>query len=63
MHSLQNLRGIPKGLDNLLHKIVFRFEWDKFYASHPQPTRQQVLDYVTYIDKQYGHLFNPPIGE
>lgn len=63
MHSLQNLRGIPKGLDNLLHKIVFRFEWDKFHASHPQPTRQQVLDYVTYIDKQYGHLFNPPIGE
>ncbi|RUU54344.1 hypothetical protein [Mesorhizobium sp. M2C.T.Ca.TU.002.02.1.1] len=63
MHSLQNLRGIPKGLDNLLHKVVFRFEWNKFYASHPRPTRQQVLDYVTYIDKKYGHLFNPPIGE
>ncbi|WP_292178387.1 hypothetical protein [Mesorhizobium sp.] len=63
MHSLQNLRGIPKGLDNLLHKIVFRFEWDQFYEAHPQATRQQVLDYVTYIDKKYGHLFNPPIGE
>ena len=62
-HSLQNLRGIPAGLDTLLHKVIFRFEWDKFYASHPQPTRQQVLDYVTYIDKKYGHLFNPPIGE
>ncbi|WP_245437170.1 hypothetical protein [Mesorhizobium helmanticense] len=63
MHSLQNLRGIPKGLDDLLHKTVFRFEWNKFYRLHPQPTRQQVLDYVTYIDKKYGHLFNPPIGE
>ncbi|WP_179298200.1 hypothetical protein [Mesorhizobium carmichaelinearum] len=63
MHSLQNLRGIPKGLDNLLHKTVFRYEWNNFYRSHPQPTRQQVLDYVTYIDKKYGHLFNPPIGD
>ncbi|WP_209444641.1 hypothetical protein [Mesorhizobium erdmanii] len=62
MHSLQNLRGIPKSLDNLLHNKIFRFEWDEFYASHPQPTRQQVLDYVEYIDKKYGHLFNPPIG-
>lgn len=62
-HSLQNLRGIPKGLDNLLHKVIFRFEWDEFYESHPQPTRQQVLDYIGYIDKKYGHLFNPPIGE
>jgi hypothetical protein len=63
MHSFQNLRGIPKGIDNLLHKTVFRFEWNKFYRSHPQPTRQQVLDYVAYIDKKYGHLFSPPIGE
>ncbi|MBZ9979186.1 hypothetical protein [Mesorhizobium sp. BR-1-1-10] len=63
MHSLQNLRGIPKSLDNLLHNKIFRFEWDEFYASHPQPTRQQVLEYVEYIDKKYGHLFNPPIGE
>ncbi|MDX8534298.1 hypothetical protein RFM41_24550 [Mesorhizobium sp. VK25A] len=62
-HSLQNLRGIPKGLDNLLHKVIFRYEWDQFYTSHPQPTRQQVLDYVSYIDKKYGHLFKPPIGE
>lgn len=62
-HSLQNLRGIPKELDSLLHKVIFRQEWDEFYESHPQPTRQQVLDYVTYIDKKYGHLFNPPIGE
>ncbi|WP_181165771.1 hypothetical protein [Mesorhizobium sp. B2-4-12] len=63
MHSLQNLRGIPKGLDSLLHKIVFRFEWDQFYEAHPEATRRQVLDYVTYIDQKYGHLFNPPIGE
>ncbi|ESZ21085.1 hypothetical protein [Mesorhizobium sp. M0239] len=62
MHSLQNLRGIPKSLDNLLHNKIFRYEWDEFYASHPQATRQQVLDYVAYIDKKYGHLFNPPIG-
>ncbi|WP_196772383.1 hypothetical protein [Mesorhizobium loti] len=63
MHSLPNLRGIPKELDSLLHKTIFRFEWDQFYEAHPQATRQQVLDYVTYIDKKYGHLFNPPIGE
>lgn len=62
-HSLQNLRGIPKGLDNLLHKVILRYEWGEFYEAHPQPTRQQVLDYVSYIDRKYGHLFNPPIGE
>ncbi|TGP17894.1 MULTISPECIES: hypothetical protein [unclassified Mesorhizobium] len=62
-HSLQNLRGIPKALDNLLHKVILRYEWDEFYETHPQPTRQQVLDYVSYIDRKYGHLFNPPIGE
>ncbi|MFB9981271.1 hypothetical protein ACFFNA_16645 [Mesorhizobium kowhaii] len=63
MHSLENLRGIPKELDNLLHLTVFRFEWDEFYRLHPNATRQQVLDYVAYIEKKYGHLFNPPIGE
>ncbi|MBZ9871885.1 hypothetical protein LB542_13585 [Mesorhizobium sp. BR1-1-9] len=63
MHSLQNLRGVPKELDGLLHKIIFRYEWDTFYASNREPIRQQVLDYMTYIDKKYGHLFSPPIGE
>jgi len=61
--SLQNLRGIPKELDSLLHKVILRYEWDEFYELHPQPTRQQVLEYAGYIDKKYGHLFNPPTGE
>ncbi|TPI47420.1 hypothetical protein FJW05_10575 [Mesorhizobium sp. B2-9-1] len=63
MHSLENLRGIPKDLDRLLHKTIFRFEWERFYRRHPNATRQDVLKYVTYIDKKYGHLFQPPIGE
>ncbi|MET3577662.1 hypothetical protein ABID19_000677 [Mesorhizobium robiniae] len=63
MHSLQNLRGIPKELDDLLHKVVFRFEWDEFYRLNPSTNRQQMIDYASYIDKKYGYLFNPPVGE
>jgi len=64
MHSLNNLRGIPKNLNNSLHLSKIRIEWNKFYRAFDNagkiPTRQQVLNYAGAIDKKFGNLFDPP---
>lgn len=61
LHSLQNLRGIPKELNNALHLSDIRKVWDDFYDSHPKLTVDDLLQKVTEIDNEYGHLFLPPI--
>ncbi|MER9891705.1 hypothetical protein NKJ40_06310 [Mesorhizobium sp. M0119] len=63
LNSIENLRGINKKVDVNLHKKVIRGEWDDFFRSHPVASRREVLDKVTDIDKKYGHLFDPPLGE
>jgi hypothetical protein len=63
INSLENLRGVRKDFDDNLHKKVFRREWDEFYAAHPAATRQDILDKVTELDRKYGQLFDPPLGE
>ncbi|WP_208636416.1 hypothetical protein [Mesorhizobium helmanticense] len=63
LNSIENLRGIRKEFDINLHLKVIRNEWDSFYKKNPHATRQNVLDYVSEIDKKYGHFFDPPIGE
>ncbi|MBZ9854317.1 hypothetical protein LB566_10920 [Mesorhizobium sp. CA13] len=63
LHSLENLRGIRADFDINLHLKVIRSEWDEFYRTHATATRQQVLDYATHLDKKYGHLFDPPVGD
>ncbi|MGZ3885247.1 MAG: hypothetical protein ACXVPD_13925, partial [Bacteroidia bacterium] len=61
MHSLQNLRGIPKELNPQLHLGDIRKIWNRFYKDFPVSTRQQLLDKATEIDNLFGHLFYPPI--
>jgi len=61
IHSLENLRGIPNGINNTLHLSEIRRAWNEFYRAHPSATQQELLDQATLIDDQYGHLFNPPI--
>lgn len=65
MHSLDNLRGIPKHLNNDLHLSKIRIEWNKFYKKFDNadliPSKKQVLDYAEAIDNKFGHLFNPPL--
>ncbi|ESZ22431.1 hypothetical protein [Mesorhizobium sp. L2C084A000] len=63
MHSLENLRGIPKELNSTLHLSTIRREWDAFYRQNPTTTLQKLLEKAAEIDQKYGHLFNPPIGE
>lgn len=65
MHSIDNLRGIPKSLNNTLHLSSIRKDWNRFYdlykKSGTTPSKQSVLDYAKHIDKKYGHLFDPPL--
>lgn len=62
MHSLQNLRGIPKGqVNSRVHLSEIRKEWNRFYKDHPSATRQQILDHATKIDLKLGTNFNPSV--
>ena len=63
MHSLENLRGIPKEVNSELHLRQIRREWDDFYIDNPAPTKQQVLQKATEIDNKYGAQFNPPVRD
>lgn len=66
LHSLENLRGIPKGdVNSEVHLSAIRKEWNRFYkpylASGTTPTEQELLDFATKLDNKYGHHFNPRI--
>ncbi|WP_137933964.1 hypothetical protein [Mesorhizobium comanense] len=63
MHSLENLRGIPRELNSVLHLSTIRREWNAFYRQNPTATLQKLLEKAEEIDRKYGHLFNPPIGK
>ncbi len=62
IHSLENLRGIPTGMtNNAVHLSEIRTLWNEFYRSHPSPTRGEVLDWATQIDRKPGVFFDPPV--
>jgi hypothetical protein len=68
MHSLENLRGIPKDIigvdpdnpDRKLHDHITAL-WKKFYDSNPSATIEDILKKVKEIDDAYGHHFIPPV--
>ncbi len=62
IHSLENLRGIPKGaVNNSVHLSEIRIMWNRFYEAHPNPTKQEVLDQATRVDDAVGHWFKPRV--
>jgi hypothetical protein len=61
MHSLENLRGIPRHLNSELHLKQIPREWNRFYEENPTATRRQLLQKASKIDARYGGQFNPPI--
>jgi hypothetical protein len=61
MHSLQNLRGIPKTINSDVHLRRIRSEWDDFYLDNPNPTKQQLLQKAKEIDDLLGNHFYPPV--
>ena len=66
MHSLQNLRAIPKSINSELHLGQIRVEWNRFYKpfieSGTSPSKAQLLEKATEIDLKYGSQFTPPVG-
>ena len=63
LHSLENLRGIPKTMDAILHKSHIRNEWNEFYRANPANTmtKQKLLAKASEIDGKFGHLFQPKL--
>jgi RHS repeat-associated protein len=65
LHAIDNLRGIPKELNNKLHLSQIRMEWNRFYApfraSGTSPTFDQLSLKRLEIDKMFGRYFNPPV--
>ncbi|MGW7279206.1 RHS repeat-associated core domain-containing protein [Streptomyces sp. NPDC054844] len=62
MHSLENLRGIPKGdINSRIHLSQIRVEWNRFYDAHPNPTRQEVISQATRVDDMLGNWLSPRI--
>jgi len=63
LHSIENLRGIPRTVNSSVHLSAIRKEWNVFYrrfeAGGTMPPRQDVLNEATRIDDMLGHLFTP----
>ncbi len=66
MHSIENLRGIPKGVKGEVHLSQIRIERNRFYKpfinSGAAPTKAQLLEKATEIDSMLGAKFMPPVG-
>jgi len=62
IHSLENLRGIPINVNRELHLSKIARAWNSFYDKHPVASKQELLDFATEIDREYGRYFNPSIG-
>lgn len=61
IHDISNLRGIPKELNSDLHLSKIRKDWNKFYKHNTNPTKDDVLNYMTELDSKYGAFFKPPL--
>ena len=61
IHALENLRGIPKEINSDLHLSKIRKDWNRFYRNHPNPTKEEIINYMIELDKKYGENFNPPV--
>lgn len=66
IHSLENLRGIPKAISSEVQLSQIRIEWNSFHRSYEAsgtvPTRAQLLQKAAEIDAKYGSQFAPPVG-
>ncbi|MEV0975430.1 ricin-type beta-trefoil lectin domain protein [Streptomyces sp. NPDC049915] len=59
LNAPENLRGIPSSVNSDLHLSRIRILWNGFYNTHPTATRQEILDYATFIDDFVGGEFEP----
>jgi len=62
IHSFENLRGIPRAINDDFHASLLNSEWNHFYRENPTATKELLLEKATEIDTKYGHNFLLPIG-
>jgi len=62
INALSNLRGLAKTEESLTHYRKIHNIWNQFRSTFPDPTRQQVLNQLKAIDKEFGRYFLPPTG-
>ncbi|WP_156893518.1 hypothetical protein [Actinokineospora enzanensis] len=62
INSFENLRGIPKGeTNNTVHLSRLRKNWNEFYDDNITATEQDLLDYATRMDDEFGDQFDPRV--
>jgi RHS repeat-associated protein len=61
LNSAENLRGIPKEINNTVHLSQIRKIWNQFYKANPNATREGLTAEAQRIDDMFGGQFNPPI--
>lgn len=63
MHSVENLRGIPRDRSGNPQIDVsgLRRDWNRFYRSNPAPTRAKLLEQATRLDERYGTHLDPEV--
>jgi hypothetical protein len=63
VNDIKYLSGIPNdariGKDRV-HQLITN-SWDEFLDTHTSPTREQVLEHMRKLDKEYGRFFVPPL--
>jgi len=60
IHELDNLRGIPNGINRDLQLKELATEWNKFYRENRTTTKELLQKKAMDLDSRYGHLFLPP---
>jgi pretoxin HINT domain-containing protein len=60
INAIDNLRGIPKAINNDVHLSQIRKAWNEFYRNHPNATREEVIAEMNRLDEKFGSQFNPP---
>lgn len=61
--ALENQERLPEvETGSIVDAVAARDEQgtaDRFYKTHPEPTREQVLTHATELDRQFGSRFLP----
>jgi hypothetical protein len=53
--NIANMRAVPEPIHNQITK-----EWGRFWADHPNVSKQDVYNFADYIDGKYGQYFWQP---
>jgi hypothetical protein len=51
----------PNDVNSEVYLSKIRTLWNQFYRAHSTASRQQFLDYATYVDDLLGDYFAPRI--